>query len=489
MNCHQQRPASRRAIVLAGAVLLAGGLGACGRTQSDEPVRLPAVFSQHMVLQQGQKLPVWGWAGPGQRVTVALDGVRRSDRAGRDGRWEVSLPAFAAAAEPLRLTVTGPNTNTITVDDVLIGEVWVCSGQSNMWWPVSRASDPDSHAARADDALLRMFTVPQLTSPEPLEDCEGAWRVCTPENVLAFSAVGYHFARELRAALGVPVGMLHTSWGGTPAEAWTSLQTLESDPLYAQIVGDRDNPELRAQNRGAHLYNAMLLPLVPYRIAGAIWYQGEANLPRAAQYADLFPALIRDWRRTWGQGDFPFYFVQLAPYRYGGQDPRNCAELREAQVGALALPRTGMAVTMDIGNPANIHPGNKHEVGRRLALWALAHDYGRQDLVYSGPLYASSRVEGDRIVISFDHVAEGLITLDGEAPSHFEIAGSDREFRPAEARIEGDAVVVQSDDVPNPVAVRYAWRDDAEPNLANSAGLPASPLRTDDWPLVTAYRE
>ncbi len=449
-------------------------------------VSLPHLFGDHMVLQREASITIWGWADPGERVTVELGDRSRKTKADSDGQWQVIFPPFRSESGPLTMTVTG--LNTITIRDILVGEVWICSGQSNMWWPISRASDPDSIAVAADFPTLRMFTVPQRTELEPQVDCDGAWAVCTPEAVMGFSAVGYHFARVLQAELNCPIGMIHTSWGGTLAEAWTSIETLRSDPSFERILERREAPGTGLPHRAASLWNAMIAPLIPYSIRGAIWYQGEANVARAHQYRSLFPTMITDWRRNWDQGDFPFYFVQLAPYRYGNRDPRAGAELRDAQAVALALPATGIAVTMDIGNPRDIHPRNKHDVGHRLALWALANDYGRE-VEFSGPLYESMAVEGSEATIRFRHTAGGLATIGGAAPDHFEIAGKDRKFYPAEARIEGSVVVVRSEHVPEPVAVRYGWRDDAEPNLISVAGLPTSPFRTDRWPGVTNGRK
>lgn len=451
-------------------------------SQARADVKLPAIFSDHMVIQQKERIAVWGEADPGERITVTLGKRKRRIRAGKDGSWRVSLPPFRAGEIPLTLTVTGKN--SVTINDILVGEVWVCSGQSNMQWTVRNSSSPEEVLADADLPAIRMFTVERRTAEEPQPDCNGSWRVSSSENTALFSAVGYHFARELHSELGVPVGMIHTSWGGTPAEAWTTIETLQSNPLFEPIVERRNDPEITPQHRAATLYNAMVAPLIPYRIRGVIWYQGEANVDRAWQYVSLFPEMIRDWRRVWEQGDFPFYFVQLAPFRYGQQDPLNCAELRDAQFKALSLPNTGMAVTMDIGNVSDIHPRNKHDVGRRLALWALANDYGH-DLIYSGPLYKSMDREGGSIRIIFTHTGSGLTTRDGLKPDSFEIAGSDRNFIAAEARIEGQSIVVWAGGLNEPVAVRYAWRDDAVPNLMNTEGLPASPFRTDNWPGVT----
>jgi len=311
----------------------------------------------------------------------------------------------------------------------------------------------------------------------------GDWAVCSPDTVLNFSAVGYFFGRELHNELNVPIGLINTSWGGTVCEAWTSEEALKEggfDTILKRSKGAKQGP-----NNASVLYNAMLAPLIPYGIRGAIWYQGESNRGRAYQYRELFPTMIRDWRERWGSGNFPFLFVQLAPFNYGNPDDPACAELREAQTMTLSLPNTGMAVTTDIGNVKDIHPKNKQEVGRRLALWALANSYDK-DLVYSGPLYKSMKVEGGKARITFDHTGGGLKSLDGKPLTEFAIAGEDKQFVPAQAKIEGDSVVVFSDEVDKPVAVRFGWRNAAEPNLANEEGLPASPFRTDDFKGVTA---
>jgi sialate O-acetylesterase len=413
---------------------------------------------------------------------------RAEAKADANGRWQAPLDVPAAGG-PYEVHIVGKQ--LIRLTDVLVGEVWVCSGQSNMQWSVNQSMNPDQEKAAARYPNIRLFTVARLPSETPRDDCQGVgqggWVACGGETVAGFSAVSYFFGRKLHRELEVPVGLINTSWGGTICEAWTSRATLESDDQFAAILERSREFKSGQPNQASVLYNGMIRPLIPLSIRGAIWYQGESNVSRAEQYARLFPSMIRDWRRNWGQGDFPFYFVQLAPYRYRGRDPRECAELWEAQLKTLAVPQTGMAVTTDIGNISDIHPKNKQEVGRRLALWALANDYG-QDVVYSGPLYRQCTVEGKEIRLQFDHVGEGLVAKDGEALSHFEIAGSDQQFVPATATIDGDTVLVQCPQVAEPVAVRFAWTDTAEPNLFNKAGLPASPFRTDDFPLVTAGR-
>ncbi|MCA9291359.1 MAG: glycoside hydrolase N-terminal domain-containing protein [Phycisphaerales bacterium] len=642
-------------------------------THAAADLRLPAIFGDHMVLQRAMNAPVWGWAEPGAEVNVRASWLDRAidTTADADGAWTVHLPTGAAGG-PHTVTVRS-GTDVITLGDVLVGEVWICSGQSNMEWPMQATrTDAESDAAfaarlaDADRPTVRLFDVRNTVATTPQDDCAGRWDLCTPERVRSFSAVAYHFGRELDDALDVPIGLVSTNWGGTVAEAWTSEGTLrargdfndaldaivrmrndpangaaaydarrdrwwatldDTDPgsasgqwmmpdhddsaweaadlpgvwdagdlasfdgtaWYRRVVdvpgawngrdlvlslgpiddmdttyvngtvvggfmdvnqwqtprtyrvpgalvrGGRltiavrvldtggagglhgrpeqmtiapvDEPDAARslagpwrfrigvarsrlpawpardefhQNMPTALFNGMIAPIVPFGMRGAIWYQGESNRPRAAQYRTLFPDMIRDWREHWNQGDFPFLFVQIAPFRYGG-DTGEAAELREAQRLALRVPNTGMAVTMDIGNPRDIHPRNKHDVGHRLALWALAGTYGHADLVCSGPLYRDMTVEGDRIRLRLDHADGGLVARDGPL-THMLVAGDDRVFHPATATIEGDTIVVSSPEVPKPVAARYGWGAADEPNLFNGAGLPASSFRTDDWP-------
>ena len=449
-------------------------------TISAAAVKLPAVFGDNMVLQRGRPLPVWGWADKGAEVTVSIAGQNQTAKADENGRWKVTLDKLDVG-DPLTMTVKDSSGDTLIFHNLLVGEVWLCSGQSNMVMGLAAANNGTREAAEADYPAIRLFFVPEVKALHPADDLAGKWAVCTPQNVVraapgSFSAAAYFFGRQLHKELGVPVGLIQSSWGGTPAEFWTSRQTLESDPALKTLVWRPDS---------SSLYNGMIAPLVPFAIRGAIWYQGESNVSRAYQYRTLFPAMIADWRAAWGQGDFPFGFVQIAPFRYAGQNPANCAELWEAQLMTLKnVPHTGMAVTTDIGNVKDVHPKNKQEVGRRLALWALAKVYGR-DVAYSGPIYKSMKVEGNKIRLNFDHADGGLAASDGKPLTDFTIAGEDRRFVPAVAEIDGDSIVVHAEGVARPVAVRFAWRDDATPNLVNKAGLPASPFRTDQWKGVT----
>jgi sialate O-acetylesterase len=638
-------------------------------------VRLPAIIGDNMVLQQGTKVRIWGNAKAGERVIVTFQNKSTETVADAQGYWQVFIGPLKSGG-PAELTVKGDN--TVTIKNVLVGEVWLCSGQSNMEWPLANTIGATETLAQANYPEIRMFRVEHNTSAEPLKDLEGHWIVTTPDEAAHFTAVGYFFGRELYQRLKVPIGLINSSWGGTPAEAWTSHDALVSSPelkpildryesslnmlpqakeayahalaqweeknLYIDAgnkgealgyadpststadwskmdlpqqfetagllidgavwfrrvlelpeswagkdlvlnltpIDDQDvtyfngkkvgsigretpnsymvprkyvvpgsvvhggrnviavrvfdsageggfsrggamsigpnegdvislrgaweykvelalepkhpdwgsRPEavgVSNQNNPSVLYNAMIAPIVPFAIRGAIWYQGESNAGRAYQYRTLFPIMIRDWRSAWGH-EFPFYFVQLANWHANKAEPdeSDWAELREAQTMTLREPQTGMAVTIDIGDENDIHPRNKLDVGRRLAAWALADTYG-QKVVPSGPLFDRFTIEGDKVRIRFKH-GGGLKTSDGGAVKGFAIADEDRRFVWADARIDGDSVIVSSPKVLKPVAVRYAWADNPIANLYNAAALPASPFRTDAWPGVTAAR-
>jgi sialate O-acetylesterase len=618
-----------------------------------------------MVVQQGREIPVWGWAGAGDSITVSMAGEVQHATSGPDGRWKVLLPPLKAGG-PFQLTIQGKQ--TIVIKDVMVGEVWVLSGQSNMTFPVSRSENAAKEIPSTECPQIRLFTVPQKDSLEAQTTVAARWEICGPETVKDFSAVGYFFGRELQRRLGVPVGLIHSSWPGTGAEDWTPLASLQKEPALASILDTWHNAsaesktlavkpsefqlefddfellkgpepgaavpfsnfdngmsedtlhgswsytwktapnttfELVQPGRGntgyaarvsghteaqddarlqatftpdgsaadlssyqgirfycrgegyfrfrslqptitdwddygtqaiaatpdwkpvtiwfrdlrqdgwgipvdftpqslsafvleivqspslldrppAGMFNGMIAPLLPYGIRGAAWYQGEGNALQAFQYRSLLPALIQGWRQAWGQGDFPFLIVQLPNYGNRRPEPSDSAwsELREAQLMTLRVPNTGLAVTIDLGEAVNLHPLRKREVGERLALWALGTTYGRP-IVYSGPLYQSMKVQGNRIRIQFSHVGPGLETRGGSELRGFAIAGSDRVFHWASARIDGDQVIVSSPDVPAPTAVRYAWGDNPDCNLYNKDGLPASPFRSDAWTEIT----
>ncbi len=668
MNCQRIPCHGKRLAVFAMALLLIGVQLACA------DIRLPSIVGDNMVLQQGRKVAIWGWADPGEevRLRVSWHTMERRTDTDKDGKWSFTITSPPAGG-PYELTLSGKN--TIRIQNVLSGEVWVCSGQSNMEWPLQSANNGAQEVAEADYPNIRLFTVQKKIADTPQEDCTGQWSPCTPQSAPGFTAVGYFFGRYLHKKLGVPVGLINTSWGGTVAEAWTSGKALEKMPefkaLMREIAKAKANPDASMKEYrdalaqwekkiesasaqgasciepgfddsswkemelpvlweqadlssfdglvwfrktitvpeswagkelqldlgpiddmdvtwvngvkvGAHsesgqwqiarqykvpgnvvkagrnvivvqvldtgggggiygeakqmnlrrpgsneaislagpwrykvgydlasmpprpqppvwvnnpnaptvLYNGMIAPLIPLGIRGAIWYQGESNAGRAYQYRELFPLMISNWRHDWGEGNFPFLFVQLANYMATQPEPGDSAwaELREAQLMTLSLPNTGMAVIIDIGEADNIHPRDKQDVGKRLALWALAKTYDKP-IAWSGPLYKSMKVRGNEVVLHFDCINGGLVAEGGEPVKGFAIAGKDRKFVWADARIEGDTVVVSSEKVAKPVAVRYAWADNPVCNLYNGAGLPASPFRTDDWPGVTAGKK
>lgn len=447
-------------------------------------IRLPSVIGNNMVLQRGEPVPVWGWETPGTKVKVTLGNHGGTATAGADGRWQVYLPTLKAGG-PHDLVIAG--TDSVTVKNVLVGEVWFCSGQSNMEWRVRQSNNPGEELAAAKHPLIRHIKFPHRPADNPQADIpSGGWKVCSPETVGDFTAVGYFFGRHLHSELGVPIGLLGCNWGGTRIEPWTPPAGFRAIPKLSDIATKLNEFPSRRGNGGINhqtplaLYNGMVAPVLPYGIRGALWYQGESNNGEGMLYYEKMRALIGGWRSVWQKPNLPFYFVQLAPYRYGG-DPTRLAGIWEAQLKTLAVPHTGMAVTVDIGNTRDIHPRNKQDVGKRLALWALAGTYGRKGTVYSGPLYKGMKISGGSIHVSFDHVGGGLVSRDGKPLSHFQVAGKDKKFVVATAKIEGQAVVVSAGSVSQPVAVRFGWHQEAEPNLSNKNGLPASPFRSDSW--------
>ncbi len=467
-------------------------------------VKLPAIFGDHMVLQQKSSVAVWGWADPGEKITVKgswqwFSG--KSVKADKDGVWKVYLKT-PKAGRTVSLKVKGSD-NEIVLKDVLVGEVWICSGQSNMQSTMARFKTDRSKTdiEKADSPGIRLFTVKSVFSTTPKEDVEGTWETCTPKSVVNFSAVGYYFGKNLQEELNVPIGLISTNWGGTKAEAWTSRETIQQFGQFDETMGLLANPAKRSADFKIHpnqptvLYNAMIAPLTPMRIAGAIWYQGESNCYDPILYRTLFPGMIEDWRNQWNQGDFPFYFVQIAPFQYSPDT--NSQAIREAQMMTLdAAANVGMAVTMDIGEEKDIHPRNKHDVGDRLARWALAktYGYGINKMPYSGPIYEDMTAKDGKIALTFKYTHPGLVAKDGKLTG-FMIAGKDRKFVPAKAEIHeysethGKSIIVAewievwSDEVAEPVAVRYGWSNWVDGSLFNEAGLPASSFRTDDWPL------
>jgi sialate O-acetylesterase len=439
-------------------------------------VKLPDVIGSNMVLQQGVNLPIWGWAEKGETITVSIDGQTVSTKTADDGRWQVTLGKLTVTPEdkPLVMTIKGSLGDAIALENVLVGEVWLCSGQSNMEMGVGAAKNGAAEVAAANHPGIRLFWVPKERARQPATDTNASWTVCNPITVGTgtfdgFSATAYYFGRELHKELKCPIGLMFAAWSGTPAEEWTSKKALRAEPSLKGLVG---------QYEVSSLYNGMIAPLIPFGIRGAIWYQGEANVGRGAQYQVLLPTLIKNWRTDWGQGDFAFGIAQIAPFFYGGDGSAE-AEVWEAQLKTVqTVPNTGIALTMDVGELNEIHPKDKQTVGHRLALWALAKSYNRP-IVYSGPIFKSMTIEGEKIRIAFDHVGSGLMSRDGKPLTEFLIAGADKTFLPAIAEIDGPTVVVVNDDVTKPVAVRFAFNGTAQPNLCNKEGLPAAPFRAE----------
>jgi sialate O-acetylesterase len=474
---------------------------------SQAAVKFPSLISDHMVLQQGAPVRIWGTADPGEEVRVQFQGQSATAKADTAGKWTAWLKPLTAGG-PLEMTI-----NNLTLQDVLVGEVWIGSGQSNMEWPMGRVANREEEIPKANYPQIHLFHVKKVVADQPASDVEASWTVCTPGSIPQFSAVEYFFGRELHQSLKVPMGLIESDWGGTPAQAWTSRERLERDPSLKYVLDAWDQmvtnypPAKEAYdkrledwkklaaaasaenkpapprppapqgpghpNSPAGLYNAMIAPLTPYAIRGVIWYQGEsnANEAHAWKYRWLFRAMIEDWRAHWGQGDFPFLFVQLPNWQTNGWWP----VLRESQTETLALRNTGMAVAIDVGDPKNLHPPNKLPVGQRLSLIARHMVYG-QPVDDSGPQFRQASAEGSQMRVWFD-LAEGLQARSGGSITGFTVAGEDGKFVPAEARVDGASVVVSSAQVSTPTAVRYAWADAPEANLTNRSGLPAGPFR------------
>ncbi len=474
-------------------------VAACLPFSARADVKLPPLFSNDMVLQRGVPCPVWGAADPSEEIMVSLNvengkGVEAPATVDKDGHWAAKLGPLPAGG-PYTLTVKGKN--TITPKDVLVGEVWVASGQSNMEMALKSCATGKEDAANAKNPNIHLYVVPHKIAAEPTRDLGGKWMECNPDAVANFSGVAYYFARDLQKALNVPVGVIESNWGGTVAEAWTPKANLEANPdlkslIPAEIKIDEKKPN---PNQGTVLFNGMINPLLPYAVKGVIWYQGESNADRAYQYRTLFPTMIEAWREQWKNPDMPFLFVQLAPFGGNDKEPGRSAwaELLEAQLlTSEKLKNTAEDVITDVGDAKDIHPKRKEPVGHRLFLDALALAYGEK-VVYSGPIYDSVKFDGDKAVLKFRGVGMGLEAKDlGNkdnplaALEGFLVAGDDQKFHEAKAEIQGDAIVVTCPDVPKPVAVRYGWTNTPVCNLFNKDGLPASPFRTDDFPPTTA---
>lgn len=480
-----------------------------------------------MVLQRDRPILIWGWDAPGTQVRATCATGSGSSTASDDSSWSITLPAMAAGG-PHELLITG--SETIRRKNILVGEVWLCSGQSNMEFRLDRSDGGTEAIASSDDTLLRLCTIPRSLADVPQRHGEAHWAVAGPKSTAKFSAAAYWFGKMLRDSLRIPIGLVHASWGGTAAESWMPKVTLEGNPSFRSVIDRweeglrtfpekqaeflKRKPELDAQwskdsaaNAALHRapparpqaprgpgsrdtpsgqWNAMINPWLRFSIRGVIWYQGEANASRASQYRELFPALIETWRAGWNDPDMPFYYVQLPNLRRG-QDIRKegWPALRDAQRTTLSVHHTGMAVTIDVGDPLDLHPRNKRPVGERLARLALSGTYGWTSVVPCGPMYVGHRILQNKIVVGFNEISGGLRSRSGVSLTGFLIADVDRVFRPAQARIEGDAVVVWHPGIPEPVAVRYAWAEDPDWSLMNAAQLPASPFRTDAWHEVT----
>lgn len=487
-------------------------------------IKMPNVFGSNMVLQRDLPAPVWGTAGAGEEVTVEFGGQKKMVKAGADGKWMVKLDPLKVSSEPMTMTVSSSQSTqspNLQIKNILVGEVWICSGQSNMQMSVKSSNDSEKEIASANYPEIRLFTVPTVKNDIPQNDIKSDWKVCSPETVPSFSAAAYFFGREINKALKVPVGLINSSWGGTRIEPWTPPVGFSSVPELKSIATQVDlrNPASEAHKKLAEetvkkfegwidstrkaiaadqlltappalpaeimpyenhqqptvLYNAMIHPLVPMAVRGALWYQGESNRGEGMLYFNKMQALINGWRTVFQNKDMAFFYVQLAPYNYGN-NPAALAEIWEAQVAALSIPNTGMAVTMDVGNVKDIHPKNKQEVGRRLALLALNKTYGQKDVVCDSPLFDNMKVDGNKVVVTFKNAVE-LKTRDGKTPDFFEICDASGAFRKADAVIQKNTVILSAAGMEKPLLVRFAWDHLAEPNLVNEAGLPASAFR------------
>lgn len=441
-------------------------------------VRLPNVVSSNMVLQQNATVRLWGWSGPKEKIKVHLPWSNTIDStvAGADAKWVINIKTPAAGGP---YTITIQASNTVKLENVLIGEVWVCSGQSNMEWCGNFGlKDVKAEYPTCADDKIRFFQIPRTTSEYPQDDCAGKWVACDSNSLKSFSAIGYFFGKNLRKDLNVPIGLVNTSWGGTAAELWTPTPLVLND---ADLKGSSDKLGQPGvwQNMPGVLYNAMIAPITKMKIAGTLWYQGESNVGTNYAYTKLFSTMITAWRKAWND-EFPFYFVQIAPYKYGANI--RGALLREAQTNTLTLPRTGMTVISDlVEDTNNIHPQNKHDVGLRLANRAMSELYGKTGLAYQSPLYDKMEKKDGKIIVYFKY-AEGGLKVNGKKATEFYIAGADQVFVPADVKVDGNKVIVSAKGVKAPEAVRFSFTNTAIGNLFSSTGLPVGPFRTDAWP-------
>ena len=493
-------------------------------------IKLPAIIGDNMVLQQKQSNPIWGWDAPGTEVTVSFAGQTKSAKADAKGKWTVKLDALPANAKPATMTIKGSDSRVLK--NILVGEVWICSGQSNMQWNVAGCWDGDLEIATAKFPNIRLISVPQVGTQEPQDDFKGEWAPCSPENVGRFSAVGFFYGRLLHQMLDVPVGLINNAWGGSSAEAWVRRDVLEKDGRFTNMLATWDktakdlssdaakqkyeaalanwkklaaaakeakkpfntrapqspDQQLNGNHRPANIYNGVLHPTIGYGIKGTIWYQGESNAGAAYEYGYLFPLMIQHWRTEWKQGDFPFYWVQLADFKDEMPLPGDSqwAELRESQTKTQnAVKNGGQAVIIDIGEASDIHPKNKRDVAERLARLALVNDYGFK-MPSRSPEYKSIEIKGGKAVVTLDTFGSSIRAVDAREVKGFAICGEDKKWVWANATIVGnDKVDVSSPSVPKPVAVRYAWADNPVCNLYSKDGLPVTPFRSDDFPMTT----
>jgi sialate O-acetylesterase len=504
-------------------LILALGLGCFAALRAE--LKLPAIIGDHMVLQQKLANPIWGWDTPGAKVTVTFAGQSHTATAAGDGKWTVKLAPVPANATPQVITITG--TSRVEINDVLVGEVWMCSGQSNMGFKLNSDWNGDLEAAASNLPNLRLISVPQVGTQELKTDFKGQWRASTPETARSFTAVGFLYGRYIHEILGVPVGLIDNAWGGSAAEAWIRRTTIENDPRFkalmdstvkreADLQSEKGKADLAAAQakwkenvakakaekkpappappqyltgnaRPGNIFAGVVHPTLGYGLKGVIWYQGESNAGRAYEHATLFPFLIEQWRKEWGQGDFSFYWVQLADFKAEKALPgeSDWAELRETQTKTMRLPNTGQAVIIDLGEGKDIHPRNKHDVAARLVRWALVKDYGLK-LPYRSPEFQSVDFAGNKATVTIDCFGSTLRAFDVAEARGFAICGEDRKWVWATGRvIAPNKVEVTSDQVAAPVAVRYAWADNPVCNLFSNDGLPVTPFRTDDFDMIT----
>ncbi len=495
------------------STLIAFGLALLPALRAE--LKLPAVIGDHMVLQQKQANPIWGWDTPGTKVTVTFAGQTHTATAGADGRWTVKLGAVGANATPQKLTIAGTSKRELA--DVLVGEVWMCSGQSNMQWSLSQSYNGELEALASKFPNLRLISVPQVGTQELKTDFKGQWESATPETVKSFSAVGFLYGRYLHEILNVPVGLIDNAWGGSAAEAWVRRTTIENEPRFAALMAatrkreaDQQSAKGRADYdaavakakaekknappqwltgnaRPGNIFAGVVHPTLGYGMKGVIWYQGESNASRAHEHAELFPFMIEQWRQEWGQGSFPFYWVQLADFKAEKSEPgeSDWAELRETQTKTLRLPNTGQAVIIDIGEGRDIHPRNKQDVATRLVRWALARDYGYK-ISYRSPEFQGVEIAGNKATVTIDCFGSTLRAFDVAEAKGFAVCGADEVWHWATGKvIAPNQVEVSSVQVAAPIAVRYAWADNPVCNLFSADGLPVTPFRSDNFDMIT----